>query len=100
MAPHTSVPAWRIPQTEEPGGLPSLGSQKSRTGEATKKQNQSRHMQERSHMKTEAEASRGRLGHQKLGEAGGTLPWSLRRGPCPAHTSTPNLPPERKHSVV
>ena len=51
-------------------------------------------------MKTEAEASRGRLGHQKLGEAGGTLPWSLRRGPCPAHTSTPNLPPERKHSVV
>ena len=26
MAPHSSVPAWRIPGTEEPGGLPSMGS--------------------------------------------------------------------------
>ena len=26
MAPHSSVLAWRIPGTEEPGGLPSLGS--------------------------------------------------------------------------
>ena len=25
MATHSSVPAWRIPGTEEPGGLPSMG---------------------------------------------------------------------------
>ena len=25
MAPHFSVLAWRIPWTEEPGGLPSWG---------------------------------------------------------------------------
>ena len=26
MAPHSSTLAWRIPGTEEPGGLPSMGS--------------------------------------------------------------------------
>ena len=26
MAPHSSVLAWRIPGTVEPGGLPSVGS--------------------------------------------------------------------------
>ena len=26
MASHSSVPAWRIPGTGEPGGLPSMGS--------------------------------------------------------------------------
>ena len=26
MAPHPSTLAWRIPWTEEPGGLPSMGS--------------------------------------------------------------------------
>ena len=26
MAPHSSVLAWRIPETVEPGGLPSMGS--------------------------------------------------------------------------
>ena len=25
MAPHSSTLAWRIPWTEEPGGLPSMG---------------------------------------------------------------------------
>ena len=30
MATHSSVLAWRIPWTEEPGGLPSMGSK--RTG--------------------------------------------------------------------
>ena len=28
MAPHSSVLAWRIPGTGEPGGLPSMGLQK------------------------------------------------------------------------
>ena len=26
MATHSSTLAWKIPQTEEPGGLPSMGS--------------------------------------------------------------------------
>ena len=29
MAAHSSVLAWRIPWMEEPGGLPSTGSQRS-----------------------------------------------------------------------
>ena len=31
MATHSSILAWRIPRTEEPGGLQSMGSQKSWT---------------------------------------------------------------------
>ena len=27
IAAHSSILAWRIPWTEEPGGLPSMGSQ-------------------------------------------------------------------------
>jgi len=27
-ATHSSILAWRIPWTEEPGGLPSMGSQR------------------------------------------------------------------------
>ena len=30
MATHSSILAWRIPQTEEPGGLQSLGLQRVR----------------------------------------------------------------------
>ena len=30
MAIHSSVLAWRIPQTEKPGGLQSIGSQRVR----------------------------------------------------------------------
>ena len=28
MAPHSSIHAWKIPWTEEPGGLQSMGSQR------------------------------------------------------------------------
>ena len=38
MATHSSVLAWRIPGTGEPGGLPSMGSQ--RTGLTTQQQQQ------------------------------------------------------------
>ena len=31
MTTHFSILAWRIPWTEEPGGLQSMGSQKSQT---------------------------------------------------------------------
>ena len=30
MVTHSSILAWRIPWTEEPGGLPSMGSQRVR----------------------------------------------------------------------
>ena len=30
MATHSSIPAWKIPWTEEPGGLQSRGSQRVR----------------------------------------------------------------------
>ena len=32
MAPHSGILAWRIPRTEEPGGLQSMGSAKSWIG--------------------------------------------------------------------
>ena len=35
MATHSSVLAWRIPGTEEPGGLPSMGGTEWNTTEAT-----------------------------------------------------------------
>ena len=28
MATHSSIPAWRIPWTEEPGGIQRMGSQR------------------------------------------------------------------------
>ena len=36
MATHSSVLAWRIPGTGEPGGLPSMGHTESDTTEVTK----------------------------------------------------------------
>ena len=36
MATHSSITAWRIPQTQEPGGLQSMGSQRARHNKAAK----------------------------------------------------------------
>ena len=44
METHSSILAWRIPWTEEPGGLQSLGSQESYMTEYTRK-----HTQRQSH---------------------------------------------------
>ena len=38
MTTHSSILVWEIPWTEEPGGLPSMGSQKVGQGLATLKQ--------------------------------------------------------------
>ena len=38
MATHSSILVWRIPRTEEPGGLQSMGSQRVRHDLATKQQ--------------------------------------------------------------
>ena len=35
MAPHSSTLAWKIPWTEEPGGLQSMGHEESGMTEAT-----------------------------------------------------------------
>ena len=35
MATHSSILAWRIPGAEKPGGLPSVGSHRVDTTEAT-----------------------------------------------------------------
>ena len=35
MATHSSIPAWRIPWTEEPDGLPSTGFKELDVTEAT-----------------------------------------------------------------
>ena len=40
MATHSSVLAWRIPWTEKPGGLQSMGSHRVDTTEATQQQTQ------------------------------------------------------------
>ena len=40
MATHSSVLAWRIPGTGEPGGLPLWGRTESDTTEATRQQQQ------------------------------------------------------------
>ena len=37
METHSSIPAWRIPWTEEPGGLQSTGSQRVRHAEVIKR---------------------------------------------------------------
>ena len=36
MATHSSIPAWKSPWTEEPGGLQFMGLQKVRQDRATK----------------------------------------------------------------
>ena len=40
MAAHSSVLAWRIPGTREPGGLPSVGLHRVRPTEAMQQQQQ------------------------------------------------------------
>ena len=40
MATHSSILDWRIPWTEEPGGLQYMGSQRVGYGLATKRQGQ------------------------------------------------------------
>ena len=46
MAPHSSALAWKIPWTEEPGRLQSMGLLESDTTEATKQQQQQQLLRE------------------------------------------------------
>ena len=47
MATHSSIIAWEIQWTEEPGGLQSMGSQRVRHNLVTKQQEE---MQKRKHL--------------------------------------------------
>ena len=40
MATHSTIPAWEIPRTEDPGGLQSMGSQRVGHDLVTEKQQQ------------------------------------------------------------
>ena len=40
MATHSSILAWRVPWTEDPGGLQSMGLQRVKHNLATKQQQQ------------------------------------------------------------
>ena len=44
MATHSNILAWRIPWTEEPSGLQSMGSKESDTTEQEKKSTNQRHI--------------------------------------------------------
>ena len=44
MATHSSILAWKIPRTEEPGGLQSMGSQRVGQDLVTKQQNNAREL--------------------------------------------------------
>ena len=51
MATHSSIPAWEILWTEEPGGLQSMGSQRVGHNLATKQQNNT-HTHTHTHTRT------------------------------------------------
>ena len=63
MATHSTIFAWRIPWTEEPGGLQSMGSQKSDTTE---------HLTHTQHTHNETQSLRSPKAEQNLSmETGG-----------------------------
>ena len=78
MATHSSVLAWRIPGTEEPGGLPSMGSQ-SRTWLKWLQQQQ----QQQQHI-VEGQSDTHTLGNEE------TIKNSVRN-PCWPHSSPWNI---------
>ena len=47
MAPHAGILTWRIPWTEEPGGLQSRGSQRVRHNLGSKQQHQASEREEK-----------------------------------------------------
>ena len=50
MATHPSILAWRIPWTEEPGGLQSMGSQRVRHDSAIKHNTAQQSISEATHL--------------------------------------------------
>ena len=73
MATHSSILAWEIPWTEEPGGLQSLGSQRVRHYWATK------HSTEAGHIRDEGEAAGPKWPFQStFSWGGGRVAWWLR----------------------
>ena len=76
MATHSSILAWRIPWTEKPGGLRSMGSNELDTAETTQ----------------HAQAALERRGEAGTAEGGdGGLGWGQLRGAWAAHPSPVSL---------
>ena len=65
MATHSSVLAWRIPRTKEPGGLQSMGSQRVRHDLGTKQH------QQHAWQRCPLENTLGQLGMSHSGGSGG-----------------------------
>ena len=55
MTTHSSILAWRIPQTEEPGGLQSMGSQRAGHDRVTK---QSQYLRSQMTLRTSCQRAR------------------------------------------
>ena len=58
VATHSSVLAWRIPRTEEPGGLKSMGSQSDTTERLTLSQTRTRLVEKSLQMKWQKEQTK------------------------------------------
>ena len=82
MATHSSVLAWRIPGTGEPGGLPSMGRTESDTTEVTQQQQQHRTKHLEIGMEKVAKASRGSLPERGPGQQGARCELSSGLRPC------------------
>ena len=82
MATHSSAPAWRIPRMEEPGGLPSMGSQRVGHDGATQQQ---QHIHSVVHVSPSSNSQIFHLSKLKL---------------CPLNTSSPFLLPALESTSV
>ena len=66
MATPSSILAWRIPWTEEPGGLQSMGSQRVRHNLATKQEQQNKSLLDFKQSKTKYQSKFCRVGLRTL----------------------------------
>ena len=95
MATHSSVLAWEIPWTEEPGGLQSMGSQRVRHDLATKQQQ--RHLGSAGEARSQAALQRSR---QTLGtqEPPQSPSWPVHLIHLLSGFSLPSVPPQPQSS--
>ena len=94
MATHSRIPAWRIPWTEEPGGLQSIGSQRVRRDSVTNTLN----------LNYLPEAHWGRASIYELGDGvGDTIfsltSWDTKCSPRAEHHEISISPTEIKSTV-
>ena len=78
MATHSSVLAWRIPGTGEPGGLPSMGRTESDTTEATQQQ-----QQQTASLVAQTVKGLPTMQETRVRFLGGEIPWRRQWQPTP-----------------